>query len=118
MSSVALQDAVKWTENLMDAEYRGRGDKEYLARFRLSQNTGVGERYLYRLLYQRKGMKDVAGEAYRLLGIAYRKYEELCNANEAAADLMKAERLELRMHHNEADPKPASQGEGMDSPDD
>lgn len=112
MNSVALVEAKGWADKLLDAEFKGRGDKDYLARFRLSEKLGIKESYLFRLQYKTEEMKDVAGEVYRRIGLAYK---EMCARNEAAADLMKAEREELRKH-NEANPKPAAQGEGMDSP--
>lgn len=112
MTSVALKEAIGWTDKLMTMEFRGRGDKEYLIRHRLSENSGVPESYLYRLQYKSRGMKDVAGEYYRRLKIYY---DNACQANEAAADGFKAERLRLRGNHEKADEKPASAGVGMDS---
>lgn len=112
MTTQALTRAVGWMENLYRAFHQGPGDKDYLVRYRVSEKSGVEERYLYRLQYQRKGMKDVAGEAYRLLELAHQKYVELCEANEEAADAMRAERMELRKQH-EADHKPLAAGLGM-----
>ena len=99
MSTVALQKAAEWNEALMNAEFRGRGDKEYLARYRLSQKTGIKENYLFRLKYKLDDMKDVAGEVYRRLKLAH---DELCARNEAKADAMRAERMRLR-NEDEAD---------------
>lgn len=115
MQSVALSNAIDWTDKLMKLEDRGHGDKEYLARFRVAEKTGVPERYLYRLQYQWRGMKDVAGEVYRLLTIAKEKYIEACEANEEAADAMRAERMELRKQ-NEAAQELHHQGSGMAAP--
>jgi hypothetical protein len=115
VTSVALKEAVEWTEKMYLKEHRGRGDKGLRVLKELSENTGVPERYLYRLLYQSKGMKDVAGEAYRLLNIAKARYENWCENNEAAAERMRTQRLELRNPH-EVNPEPAVQSERMDSP--
>jgi hypothetical protein len=112
MASVALQEATDWLDELMDREFSGRGDKEYLIRHRISKNSGVPERYLYRLQYQAKEMKDVAGEYYRRLRLYY---ESACQRNEAAADRYKDERLGMRGHHEKVDEKSASAGVGMDS---
>lgn len=114
MSTEALLEAKGWADLLMDREFKGRGDREKSVRGRLSSKTGIPESYLFRLQYKASEMKDVAGEVYRRLGIAYR---EMCARNEAAADLMKAERLELRKSHA-ADQEPAVQVLGMDSLDD
>lgn len=111
MSSVALIEAKDWAEKLLDAEFKGRGDKDYLARFRLSEALGIKESYLFRLQYKTEEMKDVAGSVYRALKLAY---DDMCARNNAAADRMKVERMELR-NRNEIDPKPAAQGLGMDS---
>jgi hypothetical protein len=110
MTTQALTSAVGWLEDLYKVFHRGPGDKEYLVRHRISEESGVDERYLYRLKYQRKGMKDVAGEAYRLLDLTHKKYVGWCEANEEAADAYRAERLELRKQH-EANRGPASQGD-------
>jgi hypothetical protein len=111
MSAIALNEAKEWHDDLMDALYKGRGDKEKTVRGRLADKTGIPESYLYRLQYKFREMTDVAGSAYRALMLLH---DELCTRNEAAADEMKAERLELRKRH-EANQKPASQGVGMDS---
>jgi len=113
IASIALQEAINWTDKLMDLEFRGRGDKEYLIRHRLSQNSGVPESYLYRLQYKSRGMKDVAGEYYRRLKLYY---EQACETNEDAADRYKAERLKLKAHHEETDQKPVPAGKGMAVP--
>lgn len=82
--TVALERALDWHDQLMDAEFRGRKDKESAARFRLSKKTGVPESYLFRLAHKRREMRDVAGEVYRLL----------CEAIERKADAMQQRRLE------------------------
>jgi len=112
MSTRALTDAKEWADLLLNNEFKGRGDKDYLARYRLSQRLGVKESYLFRLQYKTAEMRDVAGEVYRRIREAY---DELCANNEAAAERMRSERLELRSSH-EANPEPAEQAEGMDSP--
>lgn len=104
MTSVALTEAVDWTEKLLDKEFQGRGDKDYLARYRLSQKLGIKESYIFRLQYKADEMRDVAGEVYRRIRHAY---EEMCARNEEAADAMRAERMELRKQH-EADRGPAA----------
>ncbi|KAA0684546.1 hypothetical protein DTW90_36005 [Neorhizobium sp. P12A] len=105
MSSYALQEAIDWTGKLMDKEFKGRGDKEYQVRYRLSENSGVPESYLYRLQYKSRTMKDVAGEYYRRLKLYY---EHTCEVNEDAADRYEAERLRLRGDHEKIDAKRAS----------
>ncbi|TAX57136.1 hypothetical protein ELI01_18840 [Rhizobium leguminosarum] len=112
MSITALSEARDWADALMDREFKGRGDKEYLARYRLSTRTGVSESYLYRLKYKTAEMRDVAGSVYRALKI---EIDKISQANEDAADRMKAERLGMRGHNAKADEKPASAGVGMDS---
>lgn len=94
MSTVALQRACEWHDDLMDAEFQGRKDKESAARFRLSKKTGVPESYLFRLAHKRKTMRDLSAEVYRLLDAAHAKYIRVCEATEAAADRMEVRRLE------------------------
>jgi len=112
MASVALKESIGWLDELMDREFNGRGDKEYLIRHRISENSGVPERYLYRLQYQAKEMKDVAGEYYRRLRLYY---ESICQTQEAAADRYRDERLGMRGHHEKADERAATAAVGMDS---
>lgn len=109
MGSAALIEAKTWADDLMSREFKGRGDKEYLARYRLSERTGVSESYLYRLQYKTRDMKDVAGSVYRALKLAY---DEACRRNEEAADRHRAERLSMDGHHEAADEKhgPAAVG--------
>lgn len=103
MATEALIEAKGWAQKLMDREFLGRGDKEYLARHRLSEKTGVSESYLYRLQYKTRDLKDVAGSVYRALMIAY---NNACEKNEAAAARYRAERLGLRGNHETADQEP------------
>ncbi|OWZ93541.1 hypothetical protein B9J07_12935 [Sinorhizobium sp. LM21] len=93
MTSAALTEAKGWYAALMDAEFKGRGDREKSVRGRIADETGIPESYLYRLQYKTRGMKDVAGSAYRALMLAY---EDLCQKNEEAAAKHRAERLKLR----------------------
>lgn len=112
MSTQALSDAKTWLEILHDAEFRGRKDTDGAARYRLASRLGVKENYLFRLQYRAAEMKDVAGEVYRRLGMAY---ADMCKRNEEAADAYQAERLRLRKN-NAVDQKPAQAGMGMDAP--
>lgn len=104
MTSVALMEAKGWADDLMNREFKGRGDKEYLARYRLSERTGVSESYLYRLQYKTRDLKDVAGSVYRALMHAY---NEACEHNEAAADRYRDERLGTGGKREKADKKSA-----------
>jgi len=112
MSSTALIEAKQWADALMDAEWRGRRDRDASVRYRLSKRTGVPESYLYRLQYKTAEMKDVAGSVYRSLMLAY---EELCERNNNAADAKRDQRLALRVN-NETDQEPASAGMGDGAP--
>lgn len=94
----------------MDREFKGRGDKEKSVRYRLSKRTGIPESYLFRLQYKTREMKDVAGEVYRRLMVAY---DEACRANEEAADRYRAERLGIT--HEETYEKPISAAVGIAS---
>jgi len=96
MTTTALQEAVGYADALMNAEFRGRRDREKSVRYRLSRSLGIPESYLFRLTYKAGEMRDVKGEAYRRLKLAY---EQLCQANEDAADRYRAERLRLRKEH-------------------
>lgn len=102
MSTKALSDAITWSAKLMDREFMGRGDREKSIRGRLADKMGVPERYLYRLRYQAREMRDVAGEAYRRIKLYY---EMVCENNEEAARQYRAERLGLRGHHETAGEK-------------
>lgn len=112
MSNAALIEAKNWADDLMSREFKGRGDKEYLARYRLSERTGVSESYLYRLQYKTRDMKDVAGSVYRALKLAY---DEACRRNEEAASRHRAERLSLDEEHETADEKRSAAPMGMAS---
>jgi hypothetical protein len=112
MTSLALFEAKSWADALMDSEFKGRGDKEKSARYRLSKRTGVPESYLFRLQYKTGEMRDVAGSVYRALMIAY---DNACNANEEAADRYRSARLGT-IHHEEINKEPASAALGMAAP--
>lgn len=90
VQSSALDQARGWADFLMDLEYRGRGDREKSARYRLSKKIGVPESYLHRLKYKAGEMRDVAGSVFLALQTAY---NEACEINEAAADRYRDERL-------------------------
>ncbi|MBT1154332.1 hypothetical protein J1C56_01870 [Aminobacter anthyllidis] len=90
MSSAALSEATKWTKELMDAEWQGRGDKENLVRYRLAKNIGVRESYLYRLQYKKQEMTDVRGSVYRALMLARQLYGIVAASGEAAYEKEKA----------------------------
>ena len=111
MTSIALTEAKEWADELMNREFSGRGDREKSARFRLSKKTGVPESYLFRLQYKTREMKDVAGEVYRRLKLAY---DAACLANEKAAERYKTERLELK--NETTGKKPASAGMAIHAP--
>jgi hypothetical protein len=103
MSTIALSEAKDWHDRLMDAEFKGRGDREKAVRGRLSKRTGIPESYLFRLQYKVREMTDVAGSAYRALMLAH---DELCARNEEAADAMRAERKKLEAERHEANQGP------------
>ncbi len=114
MSTQALSDAKNWLDVLHDAEYRGRKDTDGAARYRLANRLGVKESYLFRLQYRAVEMKDVAGEVYRRLKVAY---DDLCERNEQAADAYRAERIRLGTpRHETTDKEPVSAGMGEATP--
>ena len=111
MTSIAITEAKAWANELMNREFSGRGDREKSARFRLSKKTGVPESYLFRLQYKTREMKDVAGEVYRRLKLAY---DAVCLANEQAAERYKTERLELK--NETTSKKPPQAGMAVHAP--
>jgi hypothetical protein len=113
MSSVALNEAKKWADDLLDAESTGRKDREGPIRFRLARKIGVPESYLYRLQYKTDEMNDVKGSVYRALMLAHQAYVRACERNEEAADRNEAERLSMRKIYA-VDHKPASAGQFED----
>lgn len=111
MTSSALVEMRQWVDILMDEEFQGRGDREKTCRGRLSEKSGVSESYLFRVQYKFNEMKDVAGSAYRAMGLYY---DDWCSKNEEAAARYKAKRLALRNGHA-ADQKRPEKGMGMDT---
>lgn len=111
MSTTALHEGRKYYDGLMDAEYRGRKDRNASARARLADDMGVNETKLLRLEYKIEEMRDIGGELYRRLQIWYRA---ICEKNEAAAAEMRAERLRIRADRHAANRKPVATGKGSD----
>lgn len=109
MTTIALIEAKGWADELMNREFRGRGDRDKSVRGRLSDRTGIPASYLYRLQYKTAEMRDVAGSAYRALKIAY---DDLCQRNEDAADRYRNERLNRGGLHETTDEKSAQAGLG------
>jgi hypothetical protein len=90
MSMSALNEAVQWADELMDAEWKGRKDKENIVRYRLAKNIGVSESYLFRLKYKLYEMNDVRGSVYRALMIGRHLYGLVNEAGERAYQKEKA----------------------------
>ena len=111
MTSVALKQATGWLKVLMDSEFRGRGDRDYMIRARLADDTGIPESYLYRLQHKTREMKDIAGEYYRRLMVHHDRWVEM---NNQAADRYKAKRQELS--NETTSKKPASAGMAVHAP--
>ncbi len=114
MSTVALNEARQWTEELLDAECTGRKDREGPIRYRLARKIGVPESYLFRLQYKAHEMTDVKGSVYRALMVAHQAYEAACRANEEAAAASRAERLELKAMRHADHQERARKGAGAD----
>lgn len=90
MSSIALKEAASWADELMDAEWQGRRDRENVVRYRLAKKIGVKETYLFRLRYKLGEMNDVRGSVYRALMIAREAYGLVEKAGENAYQKEKA----------------------------
>jgi hypothetical protein len=86
MSDTALNESIRWTGELMDAEWSGRGDREKTVRYRLAKKIGVAESYLFRLQYKADEMNDVRGSVYRALLLGRRLYGLACEGIENTAD--------------------------------
>ena len=84
MSISALDEAACWAEELMNAEWKGRKDKEKVVRYRLSRKVGISESYLFRLQYKLSEMNDVRGSVYRALMLARHAYGLATEAGERA----------------------------------
>lgn len=116
MSTTALLKGREYYDALMDAEYRGRKDRNGSARSRLADDMGVNESKLLRLEYKIEEMKDIGGELFRRLSIWY---EAICEGNEKAAAEMRAERLRLKAERLQKRQKhavgkgPSSEGMGL-----
>lgn len=102
MSTTALIEGRKYYEKLMDAEHRGRKDRNGSARSRLADFLMVNENKLLRLEYKFEEMRDIGGEFYRRLKLGY---QAICEGNEQAAEAMRAERLKLKAERNAVDQK-------------
>lgn len=107
MSTTALIEGKQFYDRLMDAEYRGRKDRNGSARGRLASLLGVNENKLLRLEYKFEEMRDIGGEFYRRLKLAH---DAICEGNEEAAAAMKAERLELKAKRNAVHQRPDQSG--------
>ncbi|AWC25387.1 hypothetical protein CO731_04882 [Aminobacter sp. MSH1] len=90
MNNAALTEAAKWAGELMDAEWKGRRDKENLVRYRLAKSIGVSESYLFRLQYKTREMTDVRGSVYRALLLARHAYGLAVSVGDAAYEKEKA----------------------------
>lgn len=90
MSMTALHEAANWAEELMDAEWKGRRDREATVRYRLAQKIGVPDSYLFRLKYKLSEMNDVRGSVYRALMLARRAYGLVEEAGARAYEQEKA----------------------------
>lgn len=97
MSTTALIEGRDYYDKLIDAEYRGRKDRNGSARGRLADFMAVNENKLLRLEYKFEEMRDIGGEFYRRLKLSY---QAICEGNEQAAEAMKAERLKLKAERN------------------
>jgi len=115
MNSVALNEAADWADKLMEAEWKGRKDKENVVRYRLAKRVGVPESYLYRLQYKIREMNDVRGSVYRALMIAHQAYEAACEQVEGSADAMRAERMKLKAEDDAAAQGPLAMAGRMET---
>lgn len=106
MTTVALQQALKWHDDLMNHFFTGRKDKDAAVRFRLSKASGVPESYLVRLAHKRRELRSLDAEIYRLLNLAHAKYVCACERIEGSAEAMRQERVRLRADQdNENNPR-------------
>lgn len=94
--TVALIEGLNWHDELMGVLHRGRGDKEKRVRGELSDLTGIPESYLFRMTHKRRDMRDIAGEAYRRLRLAY---DRLCTGIETKADAVEREAQQIEERH-------------------
>lgn len=112
MSTVALQESLYRHDQLMDKLHRGRGDKEKRVRGELSDLSGIPESYLFRLQHKRRDMRDIAGEAYRRLKLAY---EQVCEGLENTASRLEGEAQRIE-EHNASFARNSAAGEGVGAP--
>jgi hypothetical protein len=109
MTTVALQQALKWHEELMLyfrvhlIKTRGRNPKDSAVRFDLSKNSGVPESYLVRLAHKASEMRSLDAEVYRLLNLAHAKYVCACERIEGSAEAMRQERMNLKAKQENED---------------
>lgn len=106
--STALGEASFYLNELTKMHHRGRGDTLTAARDRAAKGAGVPRTYAKRIWDRLDSMKDVSGEAYLKLRIAY---EASCERHEAKAAEYRAERRELR---NAVATRPGGQGMAAD----
>lgn len=78
----------------------------------ISNLMGISEAEAYNEIHRLREMKEVAGSVYRALLHAKQAYDRACEANEAAADRYKAERLHLRGNNETTSEKSAAAGLG------
>ncbi len=102
--NTALHEANFYLNELVRMHHRGRGDTLGAARDRAAREAGVPRSYAKRIWDRLDTMKDVSGEAYRKLRIAY---EASCERHEAKAAEYRAERMGVR---NAVATRPVGQG--------
>lgn len=90
--NTALTEASFYLNELTKMHHRGRGDTLSVARDRAARVAGVPRTYAKRIWDRLDSMKDVSGEAYLKLRIAY---EASCERHEAKAAEYRAERRGL-----------------------
>lgn len=88
----ALIEARGWLDDLLDAEWKGRRDREKSVRGRLAKSIGVPARYLFRMQYKLAEMTDVKGSVYRALMRAHAAYVASCEYHEGKAAESRAKR--------------------------
>ena len=84
MSMSALNEAATWADEIMEAEWQGRKDRENVVRHRLAKKLGVSESYLFRLQYKLREMSDVRGSVYRALMLGRHAYGLAADAGQQA----------------------------------
>jgi hypothetical protein len=105
--STAVSEAFGFLNRLTQREYRGWGDTTTAARERAARNAGITPAQAERVWKRWQRMASIDGDVYRALR---NRYEELCAANEQAADAYRAERLQLKAGRNAVDQKPGEPG--------